>query len=306
MSTFINKKEEVLQIRLTPYGKFLLSEGKLAPHYYSFYDSDIIYETPHFDEVREGVTGVKENQNDIVTRINSTQRTGIQTNFSTLSGSDNNAERSISRATRDNYEQITPNNFTFMNPVGTGSPFTEYYPAWFIKTMTGSVGFYNASYSGSMAIPTLSASVETKYSRETVRMEGLENTITFHEIVDDQKLLIDIQELNTIFKGKGNYDIEVFKAPTQGEVGRIERVEFINQDFAHASILKEQLQPEEYSRFLNGNEDMIEEQFPTIDPTYVEYYLSVKVDGEIGDLVLKGRTLYTGMPVGGPIDPCKD
>ena len=41
---FMNKKEEVLDIQLTPHGRFLLSLGKLKPVYYSFHDSNILYD----------------------------------------------------------------------------------------------------------------------------------------------------------------------------------------------------------------------------------------------------------------------
>ena len=44
MSVFINRKEEVLQVQMTPYGKFLFSQGKFKPRYYTFYDSDIMYD----------------------------------------------------------------------------------------------------------------------------------------------------------------------------------------------------------------------------------------------------------------------
>ncbi len=41
--TFFDKKEDVLDIKLTPYGRHLLSRGKLMPMYYAFLDDDIIY-----------------------------------------------------------------------------------------------------------------------------------------------------------------------------------------------------------------------------------------------------------------------
>ena len=46
MSLF-NSKEEVLNIELTSYGKFLLSRGKFKPAYYSFHDEGIIYDSDY-------------------------------------------------------------------------------------------------------------------------------------------------------------------------------------------------------------------------------------------------------------------
>ena len=40
---FFDKKEEVLNIELTPYGRKLLSQGKMKPYCYSFFDDDILY-----------------------------------------------------------------------------------------------------------------------------------------------------------------------------------------------------------------------------------------------------------------------
>jgi hypothetical protein len=42
---FFNKKEEVIDLQLTQYGKHLLSLGKLKPVYYAFYDDGIIYDS---------------------------------------------------------------------------------------------------------------------------------------------------------------------------------------------------------------------------------------------------------------------
>ena len=41
MPNFFDKKEEVINIELTQYGKHLLSKGKFRPEYYAFYDQRI-------------------------------------------------------------------------------------------------------------------------------------------------------------------------------------------------------------------------------------------------------------------------
>ena len=43
--TFFNKKQEVLDIELTPYGELLLSEGVFKPEYYAFFDDNILYDS---------------------------------------------------------------------------------------------------------------------------------------------------------------------------------------------------------------------------------------------------------------------
>ena len=42
--TFFNKKTDVMNIELTPYGRYLLSIGKLMPKYYEFTDEDVLYD----------------------------------------------------------------------------------------------------------------------------------------------------------------------------------------------------------------------------------------------------------------------
>jgi len=70
MAKFLNKKEQVFDMRLTPYGKYLLSVGSFKPVYYAFYDSNIIYDKRYTSA--SGPTGMDipiESQNVIDDRI---------------------------------------------------------------------------------------------------------------------------------------------------------------------------------------------------------------------------------------------
>jgi len=42
---FLDRKEQVLELSLTQYGKSLLSRGRLKPFYYAFFDDDLIYDS---------------------------------------------------------------------------------------------------------------------------------------------------------------------------------------------------------------------------------------------------------------------
>ena len=42
---FFDPKEDVMDLKLTQYGKHLLSKGRLIPSYYAFFDDDIIYDS---------------------------------------------------------------------------------------------------------------------------------------------------------------------------------------------------------------------------------------------------------------------
>jgi hypothetical protein len=51
--TFFNKKTEVMNVELTPYGRYLYSIGKLKPKYYEFVDDDILYRASGSTEKQE-------------------------------------------------------------------------------------------------------------------------------------------------------------------------------------------------------------------------------------------------------------
>ena len=53
---FYDRKEEVLEIKLTPYGRYLLSLGELEPVYYSFFDDDVLYDKKHLIGKEENIT----------------------------------------------------------------------------------------------------------------------------------------------------------------------------------------------------------------------------------------------------------
>ena len=62
---FLNKKEQVLDTVLTPYGEYLLSSGRFKPEYYAFFDDNILYESEYG---RPNETPTRE-QNSIEPRI---------------------------------------------------------------------------------------------------------------------------------------------------------------------------------------------------------------------------------------------
>jgi hypothetical protein len=61
MAKFLDKKEQVIDFQLTPYGKHRLSVGQLRPAFYAFFDTGIAYDSEY--------SGFKESQNNIHERI---------------------------------------------------------------------------------------------------------------------------------------------------------------------------------------------------------------------------------------------
>ena len=61
MTKFLNKKEQVYDLKLTGYGHYLLSIGKFKPIYYTFCDDNVLYDAQY--------AGISERQNETHDRI---------------------------------------------------------------------------------------------------------------------------------------------------------------------------------------------------------------------------------------------
>ena len=57
MAKFLDKKEQVIDFQLTPYGKHRLSVGQLKPTYYAFFDTGVTYDSQYagFNEVQNKI-----------------------------------------------------------------------------------------------------------------------------------------------------------------------------------------------------------------------------------------------------------
>ena len=192
MANFINKKEEVIQISLTNYGKSIFSRGEFSPVFYSFYDDDILYDGTY--------GGIKEIQNNIVDRIQDTQR---MSNFTSTKTTFPNNQQTVSTTLGNTeFDEIMPAVASYLTPLGTSSPFSDFAPAWEITVLTPESGFTT----GSIVYTVLSASLNVEYLTAGDEIP----TLVLHK---DEKIILDVLELNTIFKVNGNYNIEVFKQP---------------------------------------------------------------------------------------------
>lgn len=78
--SYIDRKESVIEIELTQFGKKLLSKGIFKPEYYQFFDDDIIYDNQYAgasDEVNKTQDRISE-----VARLNTRYTTtGLETRF---------------------------------------------------------------------------------------------------------------------------------------------------------------------------------------------------------------------------------
>jgi len=79
--TFFDKKEEVMKIELTPYGRYLLSIGKLKPHSYRFFDENIIYNCKSGDFIEGQNDAHHRITNETPTLKGNPNVTGVETNI---------------------------------------------------------------------------------------------------------------------------------------------------------------------------------------------------------------------------------
>ena len=265
---FFNKKEDVIDIQLTSYGKQLFSEGKFKPEFYMFYDSNIIYDSEYAGTSLE-------QQNDIVPRITSTPYLKAQTHFSS-SKLENYVAKEISYA---QFNNIVDSNVKFFRALGRNSQWSDKYPSWRIDCVTGSVNFNGElNYSGKLSVPTLSASLTSSYS--TFAPAGRDESVFVLDGKD--RLILDIRELNAVFDGGGNFDVEVFRE-TEDAQGKLAPLSFINKG-ENSDSLEIQTLPYKLVGRIEGTSEEIREEFPLLDESYVEYFLSINMDDEITDL----------------------
>ena len=291
MVRFFNQKEEVISIELTPYGRDQFASGKFSPKYYAFYDTSILYDGAY--------GGLAETQNNIVTRISSnTPRLRPITRFT---GSSAQVISLFPGSNRDEYSQLQDWNIPFQRVLGTSSPWVQYIPAWNIRVNdAGTVGINEGvSYSTSGSIPTISASLGLQY--ESFPVQGSEQKT--YSLISSDKLILDVQEINTVFKNNGNFDIEIF---TSGSDGQLNSLGFINPDSGASLALERQSDPYVLAMSLAGTEDQVRRSFPHLDNRYVEFYLDIATDSEIAGISLPANsTMYRFDVDRDPLDLCK-
>ena len=278
MVRFFNQKEEVLNIELTPYGRQRFASGSFAPAFYAFYDNSIMYDGNY--------GGVTETQNQITNRIsNQTPRLQPNTRFTSTPGS------IFSLASAQTSADFLQNNFwnaPFNRVLGSSDPNSIYAPSWEVSVLNfGDVGFHDGvEYNTDNTIPQMSATLIIDYESESIPQS--DNVL--YSLVSSETIVLDMQELNTVFKNRGNFDIEVMVSGTDG---RVVPLGFINDKAKNSIQLLSQLDPSALTRTINGSEKEITDGFPLLDSTYVEFYLDIAADNEISDLgIRENSSLY--------------
>jgi hypothetical protein len=289
MVRFFNQKEEVINIELTPYGKEQFSKGVFSPAYYAFYDSSVIYDGEY--------ANITETQNQVTNRIaNETPKLQPNTKFTSIVGS---VYSLLTANDQDALAQNVSSSAPFIRTLGSSDPNSTFLPAWSVEVLDLSdVGLNEGViYKMDNTIPQMSATLFIDY--EETEIEGQDQGI--YNLIASDTLFLDVQELNTIFKSNGNFDIEVYASGTSG----IQSLGFINRESQDSDNLSSQVDPYVLSNTINGSNQEIVQGFPILDQTYVEFYLDISTDSEISFIRTPSNSdLYKRNIDSTPQDPC--
>ena len=297
--SFFNKKEEVLHIKPTQYGKYLISQGKFKPAYYAFFDDDVVYDSKYMGPNHE------EQQNNAEPRIQENTPTmkvqhvftGIETNIKKLNREIRSGKVALGS------EQTLPvaeQHFGLSLPIGNSSIGNQSAPAFEVQfwsgTITGSVSHLTGSHT-TMKIPQIDTEVTFQTSigsttEDSSATPALPGTVyeddTFIKLEQDY-LIIEFMEHNTDFQ-MSNFDIEVFLVEEEDVSGSIKTPglpELSQTKKTHLVPISFIKKPEQIvNRILLDEKPPSETPLPDPGPSYVNYFLDVHVDHEIDPVVL--------------------
>lgn len=132
--TFFNKKEEVIQVELTQYGKYLLSKGKLKAKYYEFFDDDVLYDGEYGGTIETNADTGNRIREDTVSLKSQYTFSGIETNFKKIL----QLKREKNLKESDKLLQQTAEKHYFSAaPLGDSDLGSKYSPSWNIKALKG-------------------------------------------------------------------------------------------------------------------------------------------------------------------------
>ena len=325
---FFNPKEDVLDIKLTNYGRQALSKGRWKPAYYSFMDENVLYDSEY-----GGFTEPKSNAEVRIQEETPLLRT--QMNFA-------DREQFLFDDTAATIEQLHLNTYEKLNvmpfSLGNSSPDSTKTPAIRIQCLQGEIKDLEFNLTGSTRTEKIANGVVTK-SHQLLKIPQIEMDVEYKITVAESKtselkftpdpaltpgnfyadgnvvlvgpeqILFVIDEANAPFEFE-NFDIEVYEMRDEFDVFGEQiknQLSFIKPlQMVENNILIDKEEAEVKAGRLNG-------AIPDVDPTYVNYFFDVNVDSEVDEKIIcssvnqlarNGKSLFTDVEINCPdLDP---
>jgi hypothetical protein len=281
--TFFNKKTEVMQIEMTPYGRYLYSIGKFKPHSYEFVDDDILYRASGSSEAQEGAHG---------RIINETPK--LKINRSYQDEGPRQTERIAIDEKRVLQKKMTQRQ-NGINALGRSSYSSDNMPSFQVTMLQGQIsnsekvfetnrtfdGNKAEDMSGSVHIPQIDidfyieATLKNELDEPSRNKEYVSRTFDDGSYVELSFInpIIHLKEFNSFYE-KENYEIEIFLSGTQGELQPLK----MHKD--NSRIVNELL-------VINND---VSVDFSIVDEEegndYVNYYFDIEFDHQIPNEVL--------------------
>ena len=332
MAKFLNKKEEVIDLKLTSYGHHLLAEGTFKPEYYGFYDNNIVYDGSYVNRI--------ETQNEIHDRIkNQTQYLEGQVLFEEVEDAPNTLVEVTGPTDIDTdgdgiADSIDPGQryflvdtvpithiprkdvFRYESMIGDAhlEGNVQHAPAWKLATLKGAIDSISKwDTKNDILIPQVD--IDANYYLKIVNnaMETTVKDTSFNAIdtqtrpfsddrlirLEQDNIMIYLEELNTILMNE-NFEVEVYEVIEDA----IEEKYWSPQGMEAAASLQTRKKdalhsksfPKEYGSF--KGEAIPEEYFeskPIKEPTTndVAYYFELRYDEGVNSLnACKGADIF--------------
>ena len=231
--TFFNKKEEVIDIELTQFGKAKLARGSFRPVYYAFFDDDILYDTEY--------AGFSELQHDAEKRIKDTVRTKTQHVFHGVETEYKNVNRKIDKVVGsvpreqiqalllEPMQPVKDKYYSLSSPLGNSVAGENKAPGWNINLLSseisGAVSYdiitiskvpqikIEPAWTSSIGFRTRSGDIDGPED-ESIVLEGTELIQQDQEAfitMGKKHIIIEVAEDNAELLQRENFDIEIFK-----------------------------------------------------------------------------------------------
>ena len=303
--SFFDKKEEILEIQLTSYGKFVLSKGKYKPMYYSFFDTDILYDSEY--------ANVSESSGQSEARIQ--ENTPNLRPFTSYDDLEARARKHMPDPT--DYENIIydenifveeNNAASFVLPIGNSDIKNPKVPSWEVNFLKNKIKkfsyrndrFLDTTQSPIINIPNIvsdmTATVSCKHAdfcgninpEDKKYVHVYPDKTFFH--VDDDFILLDVSEIHAPLSNDA-FSVEVYEKVTEtrqiltdsNDDGTLDSTGSVTETKLVPLLFKKKVEFLQDGFLLEENEIEVQMKNATKEPrpNYVEYWFDIQVDNSI-------------------------